>query len=66
MEISNGDVCIDGTANWKVSLYTDEAAYIAQRKIEICHLPQTMFDVLYQTELENIEMRASINAMFAE
>lgn len=65
MEIRKGAVCIDEAADRRLSLYSNEAAFIAQRKIEICHLPQTMFDVLYQTELENIEMRASINAMFA-
>jgi len=55
----NADVALD----CKTAMYATEASFIAQRKIEICHLPQSMFSLIFKTELENASMRAEINAL---
>ncbi len=55
----NADIALD----CKTATYAAEAAFIAQRKIEICHLPQSMFGLIFKTELENASMREEINAL---
>ena len=55
----NADIALD----CKTAAYAAEAAFIAQKKIELCHLPQSMFSLIFKTELENVCMRAEINAL---
>ena len=53
----------DTVFDCRTAAYAAEAAFIAQRKIEICHLPQSMFGLIFKTELDNASMRAEINAL---